>query len=201
MDLVGKTGCNMPGEGLFVVGRIPTRSKPSQGTISSPTTTPALRPSRTIEPNVSRCPGRRRRTTNLSGLLASDCHVPHNCSPMPRVAHTPRRLRRDVCALSYRPTPNTPGSSASAGSAKNTNIVGTNSVNFFRISESFKKRTETNSKRTPNASDSTLTGSVWGEILASGGVAPGYYTNPLRGFTASCGTHSGINALEGQAEA
>ena len=41
------------------------------------------------------------------------------------------------------------------GLERDVKIVGTNSVNFFRISESFKKRTETNSKRTQNCAENS----------------------------------------------
>jgi len=128
MDLVGKTGCNMPGEGLFVPGRERTASQRSQGSSSPPTiiAAPALRLSRGVNAEAEGHFALRRRTTNLSGRLASDCHVPHNCSPMPRVAHTPRRLRRHVCALSHLPAPSTPHSSALAASAENTVTMETN---------------------------------------------------------------------------
>ena len=147
MDLGGKTAWNMPGCSLFVTGRERTASGRSQGRMP-PTimTLPALRLSRTVGPNVYGCRGRRRRTTDFCGRQASDCHVPPNCSPMPRVAHTPRRFC--LCALVNWRTPDMPPNDASAQPAKNAKIVETNSTSLLESAKLEKNELKTNSKRT-----------------------------------------------------
>ena len=85
---------------------------------------------------------------------------------------------RHVCApLQHR--------AADVGFEKDVKIVETNSTTHLESTKPVKNELKTNPKRTPNAGDSTLAGSAWVEMLASGGVAPGYFTNPLRGFAGS----------------
>jgi len=145
----------MSGCSLFVPRRKQNGSDRSQGSFSPPTTMTA--PAPFLPPRFnSQAEGHlrlRRRTTNLCGRLASDCHVAYDCIPIPWVAHTSRCFCRDVCALSYGPAPDTPDTSAREGSAKYTRIVGTNSISRLESIKPEKNELKTNPKRTAKTAE------------------------------------------------
>jgi len=149
MDLGGRTAWILPGCGLFAPGRERIGGERSQGNVSPPTTMMAyaLCPPRRVNSEAEGHLDLRRRTTNLCGRLASDCRVPHNCSPMPGVARTSQRLCRDVCALAYGRTADMRPNGASAQPAKNAKIVGTNSTSPLESLKLVKNELKTNSNR------------------------------------------------------